>query len=387
MGSWLPFHPDNASELSYEVDALYFFLVAITIFFTVGISFAIVYFSVKYRRSAVNGIPQPIAGSVKLESLWTGIPFLISMGIFVWGAKVYMDEYRMPDHAMDIYIVGKQWMWKFQHPEGQREINELHVPVGQKVRLTMATEDVIHSFYLPDFRVKQDVVPGPNRYTYLWFQPTKPGKYHIYCAEYCGTQHSGMIGWLYVMDPQDYQSWLSGGATEGSMASQGEKLFQDFGCITCHRADAQGRGPVLNGLYGKTQQLATGQTVTADDNYLRESILNPQAKIVAGFQPIMPTFQGQVSEEQLMQLVAYVKSIGSQGGAAATTGTTTPTGMTSAGSGTNPQSSNAVIKSGGSDQSTEVNTPTQPANNASQSATTAHSAAKNSAKSSTRRRK
>src|SRR5205085_1032231 len=159
-----------------------------------------------------------------------------------WGSNIYFKQNRLPKEAIDIYVVGKQWMWKFQHPEGQREINELHIPIGRKIRLTMATEDVIHSFYVPAFRNKMDVVPGPNRYTHMWFEATKQGRFHLFCAEYCGTKHSGMIGWVVVMDPKDYQDWLSGGSAEGSMASRGEKLMQDFGCVTCHRSDAQGRG-------------------------------------------------------------------------------------------------------------------------------------------------
>jgi len=218
--------------------------------------------------------------------------------------------YRAPNEALDIYVVAKQWMWKFQHLDGQREINELHIPVGQRVKVTLTTEDVIHSFFVPAFRIKMDVVPG--KYSTIWFEATKPGRYHLFCAEYCGTNHSGMIGWIDVMEPSEYQSWLAGGAAEGSLASSGEKLFQQLACITCHRSDAQGRGPVLEGLFGKQVQLQAGGKVVADESYLRESILNPRAKVVAGFQPIMPTFQGQVSEEQVLQLIAYIKSIGAK---------------------------------------------------------------------------
>jgi cytochrome c oxidase subunit 2 len=199
-------------------------------------------------------------------------------------------------------------MWKVQHMDGQREINELHVPVGRPVRLTMASEDVIHSFYVPAFRVKMDVLPG--RLTTMWFEATRPGTYHLFCAEYCGTRHSGMIGSIVAMEESDFQAWLEGGAVGGSLASQGEQLFQDLACNTCHREDTQGRGPVLEGLFGKTVELADGRTVVADESYIRESIVNPQARVVAGFQPIMPTFQGLVSEEGLLQLVAYIRSLG-----------------------------------------------------------------------------
>ena len=306
----VPFSPDQASSYAGRVDSLYAFLCVLT--FLVGglISLVIIYFAVKYRRRSEDEIPRAVEGSMRLEIVWTVIPFIISMGIFVWGANLYYTMYRAPDEALDIYVVAKQWMWKFQHLDGQREINELHIPVGRKVKVTLTTEDVIHSFYVPAFRIKMDVVPG--KYSTLWFEATKPGRYHLFCAEYCGTSHSGMIGWIDVMEPSEYQSWLAGGAAEGSLASSGEKLFQQLACITCHRSDAQGRGPVLEGLFGKEVQLQDGGKVIADESHIRESILNPRAKVVAGFQPIMPTFQGQVSEEQVLQLIAYIKSIGAK---------------------------------------------------------------------------
>jgi cytochrome c oxidase subunit 2 len=214
---------------------------------------------------------------------------------------------RPPDETLNVYVVGKQWMWKFQHLDGQREINELHVPVGRAVKLIMTSEDVIHDVFVPAFRVKADVIPG--RYTHLWFEPTKPGTYHLFCAEYCGTRHSGMVGQIVVMEPNDYQTWLSGGTEEGSLASAGQKLFADLACNTCHRPDAQGRGPVLHNLFGKTVELTSGERVVVDEAYIRESILNPQAKVTVGFQPIMPTFQGLVTEEGLLELIEYVKSL------------------------------------------------------------------------------
>jgi cytochrome c oxidase subunit 2 len=241
-----------------------------------------------------------------LELTWTFIPFVIVMTIFVWGASVYFAMARPPEETLNIYVVGKQWMWKFQHLDGQREINELHVPVGRPVKLIMTSEDVIHDVFVPAFRVKADVIPG--RYTNIWFNPTKPGRYHLFCAEYCGTRHSGMVGEVVVMDPTEYQTWLGGGP-EGSLAEGGAKLFASLACNTCHRPDAQGRGPVLEGLFGKTVTLQSGETVTVDEAYVRESILNPSAKITAGFQPIMPTFQGLVTEEQLLELIEYVKAL------------------------------------------------------------------------------
>jgi len=302
-----PLFPASASTMASRVDALYFFLLAVSAFFSLLIAGLIVFYAVKYRRRSPDAIGANIHGGLALELTWTIVPFLITMVIFVWGASVFFAMSRPPDETLNIYVVGKQWMWKFQHLDGQREINELHVPVGRAVKLIMTSEDVIHDFFVPAFRTKADVIPG--RYTTVWFQPTKPGRYQLFCAEYCGTRHYGMTGAVIVMDPTEYQTWLSGGRQEGSLASAGEKLFADLACNTCHRSDAQGRGPVLNGLFGKTVTLQNGDTSVVDEAYLRESILNPAAKLTAGFQPIMPTFQGLVSEEQLLELVEYVKSL------------------------------------------------------------------------------
>ncbi len=303
----IPFIPESASTYSGDVDALYFYISGVTVFFTLLISFIIIFFVIKYRRRNPFEIPRPIEGSTKLETLWSVIPLLIAMTIFFWGAKVYYTEYRPPKNAMEVYVVGKQWMWKFQHATGQREINELHVPVGRKVKLIMASEDVIHDVFIPAFRIKADVVPG--RYTTEWFEATKPGRYHFFCAEYCGMNHSGMGGWVVVMEPTEYENWLSGNANQISPAAAGQQMFESLGCASCHGANAEGgRGPALLGLFGNNVTLKDGQT-KADEAYIRESILNPQAKIVTGFGPIMPSFQGQLSEEQLLQLVAYVKSL------------------------------------------------------------------------------
>ena len=309
-----PFFPQAASEQAGQIDALYFFLVAVTAFFMALIAILIVVFAVKFHRKHDNEVGVAIHGSLALELLWTIIPLGITMVMFVWGAQVFFHMTRPPNGAMEIYVVGKQWMWKAQHMDGAREINELHVPIGRPVKLIMGSEDVIHSFFIPDFRVKADVIPG--RYNTLWFTATKPGRYHLFCTQYCGTKHSAMIGWVTAMEPAEYQAWLGGGPAGGSMAENGAKLFQDLACSTCHLENGQGRGPVLKGAYGKPVTLQSGQTVTVDDAYIRESILNPQAKVVAGFQPIMPTFQGLVTEEQLLQLIAYVKSIGGQQGTA-----------------------------------------------------------------------
>jgi cytochrome c oxidase subunit 2 len=301
-----PLWPQQGSTGAYQVDALYIFLLAVCGSVTILIFVLIAFFAVKYRQKP-GGRATQIEGSYALEATWTLIPFCIFMVMFVWGASIYMNEAQPPKNAMDVFVVGKQWMWKLQHPEGVREINQLHVPVGRDVRLTMISQDVIHSFFIPAFRIKQDVLPG--RYTTLWFHPVKPGTYHLFCAEYCGTLHSGMIGQIVVMEPNEYAAWLAGGSTEGGMAMDGQKLFAELGCLSCHRSDTQGRGPNLVGLYGKQVMLDTGSTVVADDNYIRDSIINPGSKVVSGFKPIMPTFNGLVNEDQLIALIAYVKSL------------------------------------------------------------------------------
>jgi cytochrome c oxidase subunit 2 len=302
-----PLFPVSASTMAPRVDALYFFLLAVTAFFSLLIAGLIVFYAVKYRRRSPEAVGVGIHGGLLLEVTWTVIPFLIAMVIFVWGASVYFAMASPPAETLNVYVVGKQWMWKFQHLDGQREINELHVPVGRNVKLIMTSEDVIHDLFFPAFRVKADVIPG--RYVNIWFNATTPGRFHLFCAEYCGTRHSGMIGEVIVMEADEYQEWLSGGASEGSLASAGEKLFADLACSTCHRPESSGRGPVLNGLFGTTVDTAAGETVVVDEAYIRESILNPSAKVQAGYQPIMPTFQGVVNEEGLLELIEYVKSL------------------------------------------------------------------------------
>jgi cytochrome c oxidase subunit II len=308
MQSWIPLIPESASTLSWKVDALYFYLSGVTLFFTLLISAVLIFFVIRYRRRTPYEIPRPIAGSHKLETLWTIIPFIIAMTMFGWGARVYFEQYKPPQNAIEVYVVAKQWMWKIQHATGQREINQLHVPVGRKIKLIMTTEDVIHDFFVPAFRTKADVVPG--KYTTLWFEATKPGTYHLFCAEYCGMNHSGMIGSVIVLEPREFDNWLSGNTGNTTPAAAGQQLFQTLGCVSCHGASGEGgRGPALAGLFGRQVQLTTGESVRADEAYIRESIINPQAKLVAGFGPIMPTFQGQVSEDQLVQLLAFIKSL------------------------------------------------------------------------------
>jgi cytochrome c oxidase subunit 2 len=228
--------------------------------------------------------------------------------MFAWGTKLYFRNYAPPrTDTLDIYVVGKQWMWKIQYPDGQREINELHVPTGRAVKLTLASEDAVHSFYIPAFRLKHDVVPGS--YETYWFEATKPGRYHIFCAEYCGTNHSEMKGWVTVMSPSDYQAWLRNGAPEESMVARGRELFSQHGCFTCH-ADPQGQAPSLTNVFGHSVQLEDGRTVIVDERFLRDAILNPGANLVKGYPSnIMPIYEGQLNEEELLQLVVYIKSL------------------------------------------------------------------------------
>ena len=306
----LPLFPQQASTMAPRVDALFFFLIALSLFFGLLIAFLIVYFAVKYRRRPGYERGVSIDASIALEIFWTAVPFGITMVLFFWGASIFLDQTQPPVGAIDIAVVGRQWMWKLQHPEGQREIDELHVPVGRPVKLTMTSEDVIHSFFVPEFRMKMDVVPG--RYTTAWFEATKEGEYPIRCSQYCGAQHSGMLGRVIAMTPADYQQWLGGGATGVSAAQAGQNLFQRLGCATCHKSEGGSQGPSLAGLFGKTVKLQDGKSAVADEGYIRESILDPQAKIVAGFQPVMPTFKGLVSEEGILQLIAYIKSLSQQ---------------------------------------------------------------------------
>lgn len=332
--------PPQASTVAVQTDMLYAFLVAVSAFFAILIAVAVIAFSIMYRRRSEDDVTPHIHGSTALEIVWSVIPLGLAMIMFGWGAHLFVTLKRPPDDALQVNVVGKQWMWKIQHLEGRREINQLHVPLGRPVKLTLTSEDVIHSFFVPAFRIKQDAVPG--RYTTAWFEATQIGTYHLFCAEYCGTMHSGMIGSVVVMDPAEYQAWLSGegaaaaaasggaaggtGADAGqSLAAAGKALFEGKGCVTCHQPGAV-LGPQLAGIVGHTVELQDGTTVTVDDEYLRESILTPTAKVVKGFAPVMPTFKGQVTEEQVMQLIAYIKSLGPSAGTAGAVAGTGKTG-------------------------------------------------------------
>lgn len=306
----IPLFPTGASTLADRVDHLLFYLVAITGSVAILVALLMFFFVVRYRRRPGNEQTPRITGFNALEWAWTLMPIPFFLSFYVWGASIYSENVMPPEDALDVYVVGKQWMWKIQHPGGQREINTLHIPVGRKVRLTLISEDVIHDFFVPAFRTHVDVLP--NRYVRVWYQPTKTGSFHLFCSQYCGTDHAGMVGEVIVMEPQEYEAWLNSHA-EGSMALEGRKQFLKLQCVSCHSADAESRAPVLEGLFGRRVTLNDGRTVIADESYIRESILRPRAKIVQGYQPIMPTFEGQVSAEELNELVEYVKSVGPGG--------------------------------------------------------------------------
>ncbi len=338
--------PEQAGLYSKAVDHLYIFMLIVSVFFTVLVVAISIILAIKYR-SREGHKAEPVHGNLTLELTWTGIPLVIVLFMFGWGTLLYFKQAHIPANAEEIFVVGKQWMWKIQHAEGPREMNELHIPVGRPVKLTMTSEDVIHSFFIPAFRTKMDVVPG--KYSFMWFQATKPGKYHLFCAEYCGTKHSEMTGYVYALEETEYKQWLEERAKSPTTAlvfsdpknpnvqslkpfhnsgiaqqnivtlannipheSAGQKLFTELKCLSCHNANSGPMGPDLAGLFGRKVSLETGPTVTADETYIRESILNPSEKIARGYQALMPTYKGQIDEQQILSLVAYIKSLTDQ---------------------------------------------------------------------------
>ena len=340
LAAELRFFPEQASTIARQVDLVFLVLLALSAFFGIGVVLLIIFFSIKYRAQSMADRSGRNPQNRALEVLWTLIPLGIAMGMFVWGAAVYLEIQKPPPgEALEIYAVGKQWMWKFQHKTGAREINELHVPANTPIKLTMISQDVIHSFYVPAFRTKQDLLPG--RVTQAWFEAVKPGEFQLFCAEYCGTQHSRMEGKVYVMEPSAFEEWLRLGATPGAetgapadtagaafgdaglmplegetMGGAGAALFESLRCNACHRTDSTASepvvAPVLEGVYGSLVALQSGREITADEQYIIESILDPKAKIVQGYPPVMPTYAGQVTATQLTQLVEYIKSLSSQ---------------------------------------------------------------------------
>jgi cytochrome c oxidase subunit II len=302
--------PPAASTISGDVDHLYYVLSGITIFFTVLIFSCIFVFMIKYRRRSDDEVPVATHTPLAVELTWTIIPSLICAVLFVWAAALYVRNSRPPAASTEIFVIGKQWMWHLQHMEGPREINELHVPVGVPIKVTMTSQDVIHDFYIPAFRVKKDVLPG--RYSSIWFQATQTGTYHLFCAQYCGTNHSEMIGWVYVMSRTDYANWLASGEKTESLAQQGERLFSQYGCNNCHVPEGNGRAPSLVGIYGKPEKLQSGETRVVDESLIQQAIITPNSVHLPNYQPIMPTYQGQIDSDQMLQLIAYVKSLGSE---------------------------------------------------------------------------
>ncbi len=320
LGVKIPFLPQQASTFAKEIDTLYFVLWALTLIFSAIVGFLILFFVIRYKKGSNVSRANLVHTSHSLELAWSIIPLFLGLIIFAWGAKLYADVYKVPSNAKEVFVIGKQWMWHLQHSNGIRENNELHVPIGQPVKLTMISQDTIHSFFVPDFRIKRDVLPG--RYTTVWFQATKPGRYHLFCAEYCGMQHSLMGGWVYVMEPKDFEKWQNsngqkpGDATMNtptarqSLSEQGAEIYQSVGCANCHAPQDNRRGPSLYAIYGKKRQFVDGRTEIADRAYIRESILKPGEKITAGYENIMPVYDGQLTEEQVNALIAYIKSLG-----------------------------------------------------------------------------
>jgi cytochrome c oxidase subunit 2 len=308
-----PVFPAEASKFAREVDVLYFALLAFSVVMVLVVMLPMFYFIIKYRRGKPANRKHLELPHNLIEVTWITLPLLCMMVLFGWASRLYFNQRRVPDDAMEINAIGKQWMWKIQHPEGNREINELHVPLGRIIKMTLASQDVIHSFFLPEFRIKQDVIPG--YYTTEWFKPTKLGTFHIFCAEYCGNQHSGMIGKIVVMAPADYQKWLEAGKPGSTLAESGEKRFRELGCSGCHMGSSVVKAPPMQGLFGKPVPLQSGQIVTADEGYIRDSIVLPASQITAGYQNVMPSYQGKVTEEELVELIAYIKSLGTKSAA------------------------------------------------------------------------
>jgi cytochrome c oxidase subunit 2 len=310
VSHFLPFWPVEASAYAAKVDALMGAFSVLVFALTAPVFILIILFAFKYRRGHPADRTHRPSQNVLVETSWTVIPFLLAIAFFVYATFLYLDLGRPPADSQVIDVVAKQWMWKFEHPGGQREIDDLHVPVGRDVRLSMTSQDVIHSFFVPALRIKQDVVPG--RYTSLWFNADRPGVYDLRCSQFCGMDHSLMIGRVFVLSQADYAGWLQRSGASGDLAGQGKVLFENLGCSGCHGSQSAVRAPNLAGLYGHPVPLAGGRIVTADDQYLRDSILDPNRDVVAGYQPVMPTYTGQVSEDDLLKLIAYLKSLSAQ---------------------------------------------------------------------------
>ena len=313
-----PIWPEQASTFARDVDNIAYALIGLTVFFTVGVMVVLIFFALRYRRGAKVDRSNPVHTSHTLELAWSIPPLLMALGIFAWAVVPFASVYNPPKDADEIYVVGKRWMWHLQHADtGIRENNEMHIPINRPVKLTLISQDVIHGFYVPEFRVKRDALPG--YYNTCWFQPTKIGKYFLFCTEFCGTNHSQMGGWVYVQSPADYAEWVrekgrrSGAvATEqASPAQQGEALYRQYGCGNCHAATDSARAPSLVGIYGKQRTLVDGATATADRNYLRKAIVSPENTLLKGYGTVtrMPSYKD-LSEDDINQLIAYIQSLG-----------------------------------------------------------------------------
>ncbi len=308
---WLP---TPSSTIAGEIDLLFYVIFYLTTFFFLLIVSLATYFTIKYRKTAENeNDPMPFVGHSRLlEATWIIIPTAIVMVLFFWGFRGYLRLSIVPAEAMQVKVTGQKWFWSFDYPEGASTVNEMVAPVGRPVRLLMSSKDVIHAFFVPAFRIKKDVLP--NRYGVSWFEANQIGVYDLFCAEYCGSKHSQMIGKVRIVSEQDYKVWLESASDLGkglTPVQYGEKLFQLKACATCHTIDgSSSNGPTFQGIFGHEVKLANGSSVTVDENYIRESILVPSAKVVAGFQPIMPTFQGILKDKEIDALVAYIQSLG-----------------------------------------------------------------------------
>ncbi len=314
VGNPLDIWPAAASASAVKADHLILAFTVLTLFLTVPIFPGITYFAVKYRQGVKANRQSSEARSSAIEMTWMIGPFVLTLFFFFWGARMFMDHKTLPEGALQVEVIGRQWMWKYQHPGGQSEINDLHVPVGQNVALHMISQDVIHAFYIPALRIQMDVLP--DRYTDLWFKADKPGVYHLFCSEYCGTDHSVMGGSISIMQPSDYQAWLARSGSEGTLAAAGETLFSSYGCAGCHQGQSTVRAPSLVGLFGRPVPLEDGTTIVADDSYIRDKILNPNDHLIAGYRQVMPSFKDVIAEDDLLRLVAYIKSTGLKTGRA-----------------------------------------------------------------------
>jgi cytochrome c oxidase subunit 2 len=303
-----PLFPPEASTIAPNMDALLVFMTLVSLIGLVAVFVLIVVFSILYNKKR-HPVAIQMEGSTVLEATWTLIPLALFLVMFVWGSIIYFRIFTPPVNALNIYVVGKQWMWKSEYTGGQHEINSLHVPTGRAVQLTLISQDVFHSFSIPAFRVKREVIPG--RYTTVWFEATKPGTYRLFCTQYCGKDHSRMDGEVVVQTPEEYRKWLANSTSGTSLAQNGERLFASLSCSACHNTRPDARGPNLPRVYGSNLTLTSGEKIIADDAYLRQSILNPSQHTIQGYAPIMPTYQGQISEEGVIDLIEYIKNLDS----------------------------------------------------------------------------